>query len=107
MEWPSSARPAFDNLSKQLRSKVEPRVLEIYDSLCARNQKPFAAVVDGACTACRFPLAAGSLQALEAGWEIPLCRGCGRFLHAPNADLLIDAVNARPQTPSAARPPQP
>jgi hypothetical protein len=106
LQWPSSAKPAFAAMAKQLRDKVEPRALEIYDSLSARNKRPFAAVVDAVCTACRFPLSAESLQALQTRKEILLCHGCGRFLHSPNADLLIDVVNPLAQTSSAARAPQ-
>lgn len=107
MPWPSSARPAFDTLARQLRERVEPRVLEIYDWLCARDNKPFAAAQDGVCTVCHFPLSAECLQALQTRQEILLCHGCGRFLHSPNADLLIDTVTPRLQTSFPSRAPQP
>lgn len=103
MPWPSSARPAFDTLAKQLRERVEPRLLEIYHWLCARDNKPFAAVTDAACTACHFRLSAECLQGLQTRKEILLCHGCGRFLHTPNADLLIDVVNTRIQTSTPSR----
>jgi predicted CXXCH cytochrome family protein len=88
LQWPPCAKPALGSLVIQLRAKVEPPALEIYDSLRGQNKRPFAAVVDGMCTGCHFRVAVESLQALEAR-SIALCQVCGRFLHPPNAERLI------------------
>ena len=100
LQWPPSAKPAFSNLATRLRENVDPRAIETYDSLRAQNKRPFAAVVDGNCTACHFRVSAESLEALKTRKEIPLCQICGRFLHPPNAELLIDPVN--PAAPRSA-----
>jgi hypothetical protein len=93
LQWPPAAKPAFTKLATRLRSNVEPQVLEIYDSLRAQNKRPFAAAVDAVCTGCHSRVSAESLAALETWRKIPLCQFCGRFLHSPNADLLINPVN--------------
>jgi hypothetical protein len=100
LHWPPTAKPAFDSLATRLRANVEPRAIEIYDSLRAQNKRPFAALVDGICAACHFRVLAESVEALKTRKEIPLCQICGRFLHPPNAELLIDSVN--PEVPNSA-----
>ena len=100
LQWPPTAKPAFTSLSTRLRANVEPRAIETYDSLRAQNKRPFAAVVDATCTACHFLVSAESLEALKTRKEIPLCQICGRFLHPPNAELLINPVN--PEAPRSA-----
>lgn len=107
LQWPPMAKPAFTSLSTRLRAHVGQRAIEIYDSLRAQNKRPFAAVVDAVCTACNFRVSAESLEALETGKEVPRCHICGRFLHPPNAELLINSVNPAAQRLSAGSSPQP
>lgn len=104
LQWPPTAKPAFTTFASRLRANVEPRAIETYDSLRAQNKRPFAAVADGVCTACHFRVSAESLEALETGKEIPLCHICGRFLHPPNAELLINPVNPADHGSAAERP---
>ena len=107
LQWPPAAKPAFTTFASRLRANVEPRAIETYDLLRAQNKRPFAAVADGVCTACHFCVSVESLEALKTRKEIPLCQICGRFLHPPNAELMIDSVNPATPRSAAGTPPRP
>ena len=81
----------IDTLNDQiaeLRSKLDPQVLGVYERLSKRSLIVMSAMTDGNCAVCGMQVPIAQAQQVRLAQHLVTCSSCGRILFADDADTV-------------------